>query len=55
MRTVDGDMLLSPRMLERIAEATAARIKDRDAHEKRAKAERRITGGVAQEREEEEA
>jgi len=51
MRTVDGDALLSPRMLERIAEATAQRIKDHDAHEKRAKAERRITGGVAEERE----
>jgi len=53
MRAVDSDMLLSPRMLERIAEATALRIKDRDAHEKRAHAERRITGGVAEERDEE--
>lgn len=53
MRTVDSDMLLSPRMLDRIADATAERIKDRDAHEKRAKAERRITGGVAEERDEE--
>lgn len=54
MRTVDSDMLLTPRMLDRIAEATEERIKDHDAHEKRAKAERRITGGVAEEREREE-
>ena len=53
MRAVDSDMLLSPRMLERIVQATAQAIKDRDAHEKRAHAERRITGGVAAEREEE--
>ena len=53
VRAVDSDMLLSPRILERIVAAVADAIKDRDAHDKRAKAERRITGGVAEEREEE--
>lgn len=54
LRTVDSDTLLSPRMLERIAQATAQCLEDRAAHEKRARAERRITGGVAEERQEEE-
>lgn len=53
VRAVDSNMLLSPRIIERIVAAVADAIKDRDAHEKRAKAERRITGGVAEEREEE--
>ena len=54
VRSVDSAALLSPQLLARIVEATTQAVKDRDAHDKRVKAERRISGGAAQEREEEE-
>jgi hypothetical protein len=53
VRAVDTDTLLSPRVLERVVAAVVDALKDRDQHEKRAQAERRVTGGVSAERDEE--
>ena len=53
VRAMDSEALLSPRLIERIVAAVAAAIKDRDEHDKRVHAERRITGGVSAERDEE--
>jgi hypothetical protein len=53
VRAMDTEALLSPRLLERIVAAVAEAIKDHDQHDKRAQSERRITGGVSAERDEE--
>ncbi len=53
VRAVDSHALLSPALIERLVAAVAAAIKERDEHDKRAHAERRVTGGVSDERDEE--
>jgi len=53
VRTVDSETLLSPRLLERLVAAVAAAIQEHDRHEQRVHAERRVTGGVSAERDEE--
>jgi hypothetical protein len=52
VRAVDGDALLSPRVLAQIVAAVARALHDGGEDEKRAAAERRITGGVSAERDE---
>jgi hypothetical protein len=51
VRTLDGEAMLSPRVMERIVAAVVRALKDGDAREQRAQAERRVTGGVSDERE----
>lgn len=53
VRAVDGEALLSPRVLAGIVAAVTQAVRDADAHDKRVHAERRITDGVSAEREEE--
>jgi hypothetical protein len=53
IRTVDGDSLLAPQTLEKIVRAVLQAVNEQEEHHKRAKAERRITGGVSHERDEE--
>lgn len=50
VRAVDGEALLSPRVLERIVAAVLAAVKEQGLHDARVSAERRITGGVSSER-----
>lgn len=52
VRAVDGDALLSPRVLQRIVAAVTRAMADGEAHDRRAKAERAITDGVSAERDE---
>lgn len=50
VRSVDGDALLSPRVLQRIVAAVTAALRDGGDRERRAHDERKITGGVSAER-----
>jgi hypothetical protein len=52
VRSVDGEALLSPRVLQRIVAAVTAALHERDDRDQRAHAERKITGGVSAERDE---
>lgn len=54
VRAVDGNALLSPRVLQRIVEAVVQAVEQKTAHDKRTRDERRITGGVAEEQHSEE-
>jgi hypothetical protein len=49
VRAVDGQALLAPHVMQTIVQA----MKDHLAQEQRAQSERRVTGGVSQERDEE--
>lgn len=51
---VDGSALLSPEVLKQIVKVVMRAVEDREAHTERLRAERRVTGGVAQERDSEE-
>ncbi len=53
VRAVDGDSLLAPQTLEKIVRAVLQAVNEQEKHHKRAKSERRITGGVSHERDEE--
>jgi len=53
VRAVDGDSLLTPQTLEKIVRAVLQAVNEQEEHHKRAGAERRITGGVSHERDEE--
>ncbi|HET9580506.1 MAG TPA: hypothetical protein VFP44_21950 [Usitatibacter sp.] len=55
VRAVDSEALLSPRMMQRLVAAVADEIQARDQHDARVRAERRVTGGVSAERDEEAA
>ncbi len=52
VRSVDGQALLSPRLLQAIVDAVTKALRDGDEREKRAMAERKITDGVSAERDE---
>ena len=54
MRVMDGDSLLAPQTLEKIVRAVLHAVNEQEEHHKRVRAERRITGGVSHERDEEE-
>jgi hypothetical protein len=53
VRAVDGDSLLAPQTLEKIVRLVLQAVKDQDEHDKRVRAEQRVTGGVSKELEEE--
>jgi hypothetical protein len=53
VRAVDGTGPISPEALEQIVRAVLQAVEARDRHRERVRAERRITGGVAAERESE--
>jgi len=53
VRAVDGDALLEPRTLEKIVNAVLRAVREEEEHRARMWAERRITGGVRDEQEEE--
>jgi hypothetical protein len=50
VRAVDGSHLLSPEVLKEIVRVVLHAVEERDAHTERVRAERRVTGGVSQER-----
>lgn len=50
----DGSALASPEVMRQIVRAVLRAVEEREAHLERVRAERRVTGGVAQEREAEE-
>jgi uncharacterized protein (DUF2336 family) len=53
VRTVDDRALLSPPVLRKVIAAAADTVQERQAHAQRAIAERRVTGGVSDERDQE--
>jgi hypothetical protein len=53
IHVVDGDSLLAPKTLEKILRAVMEAMRLREEHHKRAQAERKVTGGVQAEQEEE--
>jgi uncharacterized protein YggE len=53
VRTVDGQALLTPQVAQALVSVVTQATKDKEAQEQRARAERRVTGGVSQERDEE--
>ncbi|RPI57892.1 MAG: hypothetical protein EHM55_00140 [Acidobacteria bacterium] len=53
VRAIDGDAPLSPQAMQRIVEAVLRALKSGNDHEAKAAAERRVTGGVSAERDEE--
>jgi hypothetical protein len=52
VHAVEGEALLSPRILERIVQAVLEAVQAQAAHQQRAQAERRVTAGVSHELEE---
>ena len=52
VRSVDGQSLLSPRLLQAIVDAVTKALRDGDERDKRAMSERKITDGVSAERDE---
>jgi hypothetical protein len=53
VRAVDNDSLLAPQTMDKIMRAVLQAMQEQQAHAKRVRAERRVTGGVSQEQEEE--
>ena len=53
VRTVDGNSLVSPEVMQQIVRAVLQAVEERERHRDRVRAERRVTGGVAEERESE--
>ena len=51
VKAIDGSALLTPDVLQPIVNAVLRAVQDEWAHEERLRIERRITGGVAAERE----
>jgi hypothetical protein len=49
VHVVDGDPLLSPKVLRRIVRAVLEALNEQEAHRQRVSAEQRITSGVAEE------
>jgi hypothetical protein len=54
IRAVDGSALLSPEVMKQIVKVVLRAVEEQEAHAKRVRAERRVTGGVAAERDEQE-
>ncbi len=53
VRSVDGNSLLTPQVMQTILRTMIEAVKEHDAREARAQGERRVTGGVSEERDEE--
>jgi hypothetical protein len=53
VHAVDDRTLLSPQLLRRLIDQVTRAMTERLGHEKRAESERRVTGGVSIERDEE--
>ena len=54
VRAVDGESLLSPKVLQRIVTAVIQALDNLEAHRDRVRAETQVTGGVAKEQRREE-
>ena len=54
VKAVDGSTLASPEVMRQIVKAVLRAVQDQEAHAGRVRAERRVTGGVSQERDAEE-
>lgn len=52
IRAVDTQALLSPQLVKRLVDAVGQAVQQQAEHDKRASAERKVTGGVSQERDE---
>jgi hypothetical protein len=50
VEAIDGSALLTRDVLQQIVNAVVRAVKDDQAHDERIRLERRITGGVAEER-----
>ena len=53
VKTVDGNVLASPEVMRQIIKAVMRAVEEQKWHECRMRAERRVTGGVAEERDRE--
>jgi hypothetical protein len=53
VRAIDGDAPLSPQSMQRIVEAVLRALKNGTEQDAKASSERRVTGGVSAERDEE--
>ena len=53
VRAMDGDALLAPQTMEKIVVAVLKAVDEREGHGRRSAAERRVTGGVREEMEQE--
>jgi hypothetical protein len=49
LRAVEGDSVLSPRTMEQIVRAVLRALHEERNHERRVRAEQRVTGGVSHE------
>ena len=47
MRLMDSQSMISPEVFERIVEAVIARVREEDAHQRRATAERQVRPGAS--------
>jgi hypothetical protein len=54
VRAVDGSTLLTPDVMRQIVTAVVRAVQEQEGHRGRVDAERRVTGGVSAERDEEE-
>jgi hypothetical protein len=54
VKAIEGGSLVSPDVMRQIVTAVLQAVEAREGHRERVRAERRVTGGVAQERESEE-
>jgi len=52
VQAFDGEVPLSPQIMEKIVRAVLQAVNDQEAHRQRVRAEQRITGGISQELEE---
>lgn len=50
VRAIDGGALLSPEVLQQIVNVVLRAVRDDLAHDERVRVERRVTGGVFEER-----
>ena len=51
VRAVDGDAALAPETMAKIVRAVLAAVREQQDHDRRVRAERRVTGGVRDEQE----